>query len=99
MKKNKIKYDFDYPLSENYPTIYKPTNDDWHSNYENNTVALMYIGKLMDGTFRVLVTGNDDTGFEYDYKTEEEAISVFERLSKYPLINYADVEHLGFRHK
>lgn len=79
--------------------IFKPTNDDWHGNYPDNTVLLKYIGKLSNDTYRVLVTGNDDTGFERDFSTEHEAKVIFERLSNYFMINYADVIHLGFWHK
>lgn len=83
---------------DKYAKIYKPTNDNWSGNWENETVALVYIGELSDGTFRVLVTGNDDTGYERDFPTEQEAISMYERLSNYPIINFADVRHLGFHH-
>lgn len=95
MNKNKQYQNF----IDKYSKIYIPTNDDWHGNYPFNTVALIYIGELSDGTFRVLVTGNDDTGFEKDYKTENEAILMYERLKNYPIINYDDVIELGFRHK
>lgn len=80
------------------PTVYKPTNDDWHPCYPENTVELKYIGKLSDGRFRVAVWGADDTGYERDFDKEEDAISMFQRLEKYPMINYADMHHLGFWH-
>lgn len=66
--------------------VFKLTNDDWYPNYENNTVRLQYIGLLSDGKYRVAVWGNDDFGFEKDFDTESEAISMFRQLEKYPLI-------------
>lgn len=72
-----------------YPTIYKPTNDDWHGNFENNTVELSYIGKLSDGTFRVLVKGNDDTGYERDF------FNWFKEKGHDLMINTEDVAFAG----
>lgn len=87
------------------PAFFKPTNDDWHPCYRDNTVEVSYIGELWRGIkgdrpkqWRVAVWGADDTGYEKDFDNEQEAISMFQRLELYPMINYADVIALGFLH-
>jgi hypothetical protein len=76
--------------------VFKLTNDDWYPNYEDNRVKLIYIGKLTDGKFRVACWGNDDFGIDRDFELEQDAINMFNRLEKYPLINHRDLYDLGF---
>lgn len=77
--------------------VFKPTNDDWYPCHPENTVKLCYIGKLSDGKYRVAAWGNDDYGLEQDFETEREAISIYERLGRYPFINQKDLLILKFR--
>ena len=76
--------------------IFKKTNDDWYGNFKNNTCQLIYIGELTDGVFRVAVWGDDDFGIDKDFKTEKEAIEMFDKLKKRTIINHKDLYDLGF---
>lgn len=76
--------------------IFKRTNDDWYGNFNYKYCKLKYIGKLLDGKFRVAVWGNDDFGIDKDFDTEAEAIEMFTRLEAYPLINHQNLYDLGF---
>lgn len=78
--------------------VLKPTNDDWYPCYPENLVKLSYLGELSDGTFRVCAWGADDFGLERDFEKESDAIAMFKRLEKYPLINISDLKQLNFIH-
>ena len=83
-----------------YPFFMKKTHDYWSGNFEGDQVKVMYIGKLSDGTFRVLVDGTDDTGMERDFLVEQDALDMFELFRDgCEYIDFKDVEQLGFRHK
>ena len=45
--------------------FYWPTIDDWHPNWERDTVRVR-VTTLLDGTLRISVWGADDDGMERD---------------------------------
>jgi hypothetical protein len=73
-----------------------PTTDNWYPNYENNMVRLVYVGKLVDGTFRVAVWGADDFGVEYDAKDKGTAKELFNKLKTKTNITQKELYDLGF---
>lgn len=74
----------------------KKTNDDWCGNIDEHYCNLEYLGELTDGLFRVAVWGNDDFGIDQDFKTEQEAINMYNNLNSYDIINHKDLYDLGF---
>lgn len=77
--------------------IYKPTQDDWYPNFENNTVQLSLLN-LGNNTYRVCSWGNDDFGMELDFETLGEAEYIFDILNKKEFINKEDLKKMGFQY-
>lgn len=73
-----------------------PTTDDWYPNYQNNIVRLVYVGELVDSTYRVAVWGADDFGVEYDAKDKETAENIFNKLKTKTNITQKELYDLGF---
>ncbi len=60
-------------------------------------LASLQLIALHDGTWRVLVTGSDDTGYEKDVATRSQAEALMRRV---PVpVTMSALKRLGFRHK
>ena len=54
----------------NRTETYRPTQDDWHPNFEGNTVRVSQLTELNrkgEIWYRVCVWGSDDDGMEIDF--------------------------------
>jgi hypothetical protein len=77
--------------------IFKNTSDDFAPNFDNDTVQLSFI-PIVDGSYRVAVWGNDDCGFERNFKSKKNAFKLFEELKSVDDITYQLLKRMGFRH-
>lgn len=84
---------------------FKKTSEDWYSNfkiaddkrYEGKYVHVSYfpLGPKFD-TYRVAVWGNDDTGMEFDTKSELDAQGIYLEVMHMDDVTRDKLINLGF---
>ena len=85
-------------------TSFRPTPDDWYSNfkihadkrYTDTKLVCLSLLSLSDGQYRVCVWGNDDTGMEFDTPNLTYARRLYTDLCLQPEITKRDLVILGF---
>jgi len=73
-------------ITNKWITVFKEVAEDWYGNYRiaddvryTGKYVSVGITKLSNGMYRVAVWGNDDFGMEYDTKTKNRAVLIFQR--------------------
>lgn len=85
-------------------TIYKPTDDDWWGNFDNNTVELSFRGNInrkhrtpnVGAIYRISVWGNDDFGMDRDFSSIKKALAFFKKVEQLPVLNQKQLLSMGF---
>lgn len=78
-------------------TTFKYTGDDFHPNYNEDTVKLILLN-LTTGEHRVAVWGADDCGYELDFKNLIDAQNMYFQLVLLDEINKDILLAFGFKH-
>jgi len=79
----------------------RPTSDSWYGNYPDSMCKLHLVHRTEDAypeSFAVIVTGNDDFGYEKEFMFYYEALAVYNELNSLEEINHVDCKERGFEY-
>jgi hypothetical protein len=76
--------------------VFKYTSDDFYPNFNNKRVRASFI--TMKDEYRVAVWGNDNCGFERNFKSKKNAFKLFKELESVDDITIQILKKMGFRH-
>lgn len=86
-------------------SVYKETEDDWCRSFTlsdfNRTLVKISYMKILPGEkgewYRILISGTDDFMMNFDTRSEEQALTLFNHLCVMKTVNIDDAQKLGMQ--
>lgn len=78
-------------------TVYRPTNDEWGGNFKGSYVEMTISTSMKGVSAYIVVSGTDDGAVYRKFDTLQKGIDMFNKLQFYFMLNYKELEKLGFK--